>query len=96
MISLTSARVFKCNLKRFNILGRPSGYKDSIVAFLAQAQRPQDIEKIRVAAGIGNWNTALKHCLELQIEGKLQGQKSSKSWTFWVEKKSRRNGTEAT
>ena len=73
-------------------MGGPSGYKDSIVAFLAQAQRPQDIEKIRVAAGIGNWNTALKHCLELQIEGKLQGQKSSKSWIFWVEKNKPSNG----
>jgi len=59
--------------------------------YLRQSETPQDIEKIRVACGIGNWNTALKHCLELQIEDNIQGQKSSKSWIFWVEKKSRPN-----
>jgi hypothetical protein len=42
-----------------------------------------DVEKIRVACKIGNWQTALKHCLELQYEGKIQGIKSSKSWIFW-------------
>jgi hypothetical protein len=42
-----------------------------------------DVEKIRVGCKIGNWQTALKHCLELQYDGKIQGIKSSKSWIFW-------------
>jgi len=39
-------------------------YKDRIIAFLRKASEPQDVEKIRIACGIGNWNTALKHFLE--------------------------------
>jgi hypothetical protein len=41
-----------------------------------------DVEKIRVACGIGNWETALKHCLELRIAGKIEAVKTSKSWVF--------------
>ena len=66
-----------------------SNYKEKMLAFLKQADLPQDIEKIRIACGIGNWNTTLKHCLELQIEGKVLGQKSSKSWIFWIDEKTR-------
>jgi hypothetical protein len=61
-------------------------YQEKIVAMLEKATQPMDIEKIRVDVGIGNWNTALKHCLELMISGKIKGQKTSKSWIFWVEK----------
>jgi len=60
-------------------------YKQRIVEFLNEADRPIDVEKIRAACGIGNWNTALKHCLELLLEGKIRGQKTSKSWIFWIE-----------
>jgi hypothetical protein len=42
-----------------------------------------DVEKIRVACEIGNWQTALKHCLELLCERKIEGTKTSKSWVFW-------------
>jgi len=59
-------------------------YKKAILQFLKESTQPMDVEKIRVACKIGNWQTALKHCLELQIEGKIQGIKSSKSWTFWI------------
>ena len=59
-------------------------YKRQILRVLAGLRRPTDVEKIRVACHIGNWQTALKHCLELQLEGKIQGVKSSKSWVFWA------------
>jgi len=59
------------------------GYEEKILAFLSEAAEPVDVEKIRVACNIGNWNTALKHCLELLIQGKVRGQKTSKSWVFW-------------
>ena len=42
-----------------------------------------DVEKIRLECKIGNWNTALKHLLELQYDGIIQGTKTSKSWVFW-------------
>ena len=62
-------------------------YKEKIVDFLSHVTEPTDIEKIRVEAGIGNWNTALKHCLELYIKKRICGTKTSKSWVFWIEKK---------
>ena len=61
-------------------------YQEKIIGFLSQVTEPTDIEKIRVETGIGNWNTALKHCLELLIAKKISGTKTSKSWVFWVEK----------
>jgi hypothetical protein len=60
-------------------------YQEKIIEMLKKANQPMDIEKIRVDVGIGNWNTALKHCLELLIAKKIKGQKTSKSWIFWVE-----------
>jgi len=62
-------------------------YDEKIVEMLEKAVQPMDIEKIRVEIGIGNWNTALKHCLELIIAGKIKGQKTSKSWVFWLDKR---------
>jgi len=58
-------------------------YKKKILAFLDEATQPADIEKIRTACGIGNWNTALKHCLELYSQGSIQGQKTTRGWVFW-------------
>lgn len=63
-------------------------YAERILAFLTEALEPVDVEKIRVACRIGNWNTALKHCLELLLAGKIAGQKTSKSWIFWIDKES--------
>lgn len=64
-------------------------YKRAILRLLSKADRPLDVEKIRVACGIGNWQTALRHCLELQYEGKIKATKSSKSWIFWTKTKRR-------
>lgn len=51
--------------------------------FVSEASEPVYVEKIRTCCGIGNWNTALKHCLELLIQGRIKGQKTSKGWIFW-------------
>lgn len=59
-------------------------YKEKIFNYLSSTTEPVDIEKIRKACGIGNWNTALNYCLRLLIEGKINGQKTSKSWVFWI------------
>jgi hypothetical protein len=37
-----------------------------------------------MACGIGHWNTALNHCLELMVEGRIKGAKTSKGWVFWT------------
>jgi hypothetical protein len=54
---------------------------------LEKANQPMDVEKIRVGVGIGNWQTASKHCLELVIAEKIRGQKTSKSWIFWMDQR---------
>jgi hypothetical protein len=59
--------------------------KNKIIKCLAKTETPQGVENIRVACNIGNWNTALKHCLELLIQEKINGQKTSKSWIFWID-----------
>ena len=64
-------------------------YKIRIIDILRKTSRPLDIENIRIKANIGNWNTALKHCLELLIDRRIRGVKTSKSWIFWIEKDSR-------
>jgi len=64
-----------------------NNYKDKILQVLTDATEPLDIEKIRSSAGIGNWQTALKHCLELCMAGKIKGLKTSKSWVFWIAEK---------
>jgi hypothetical protein len=66
-------------------------YKERILAFLNEATQPADIEKIRVACKIGNWNTALKHCLELYSQGSLQGQKTTRGWVFWTHEETHLN-----
>jgi len=59
-------------------------YKEEIRQLLCESSRPLDVEKIRVACSIGNWQTALKHCLELLWDEKIHGVKTSKSWIFWA------------
>ncbi len=59
-------------------------YEEKILTFLTQTPEPVDVEKIRTACGIGNWNTALTHCLDLLVQEKIQGQKTSKGWIFWT------------
>lgn len=59
-------------------------YQPKILSFLSQTTEPVDVEKIRTACGIGNWNTALTHCLDLLVQGRIHGQKTSKGWVFWA------------
>jgi hypothetical protein len=49
---------------------------------LRTRDRPTDVEKIRRSAGFSHWNAALTHLLQLYIDGKIDGQKTSKSWVF--------------
>jgi len=58
-------------------------------------------KEIRTCCGIGNWNTALKHCLDLSFKGGLRGRKlrkvgssgnSTKEKVRMIEKGSRDSG----
>ena len=64
-----------------------NGYDQKIIEMLRKTKTPMDIEKIRVEVKIGNWNTALNHCLALLISQKISGVKTSKSWVFWAQEK---------
>jgi hypothetical protein len=59
-------------------------YETDILRFLGSSSQPKDVEKIRVACKIGNWEVALRHCLELLFDKRIQGTKTSKSWVFWA------------
>ena len=61
-------------------------YKEEIKRVLGNAPNPLHIERIRTRAGIGGWNTALKHCLEMYMAGDIKGRKTSHGWVFWVPK----------
>jgi len=66
-----------------------NNYKEKILEYLKKAAEPTDIEKIRIAAGIGNWQTAAKHCLELHARGTILGQRTTKGWVFWTYEETR-------
>lgn len=61
-----------------------NNYKKSILRILKKSNQPIDVEKIRVACNIGNWLTALNHCLELHHDEIIEGTKTTKSWVFWI------------
>ena len=67
-----------------------SNYERRILRLLSKTEETAvDVEKIRRECHIGNWQTALKHCLELLYDGRIQGAKSSKGWIFWAKSSSR-------
>jgi hypothetical protein len=60
--------------------------KQRIIDHLKTADLPVHVEDIRISCGIGNWNTALKHCLELVLSKQIQGKRTSNGWIFWISK----------
>ena len=68
-------------------------YRNRVLDVLENSKIPMDIESIRKEAGIGNWQTAKAILLELLVEGIVKGQKSTKSWTFWISKGNPEDGT---
>jgi hypothetical protein len=67
-----------------NVVKSMSRFDDSIVSVLSSTNLPLDVEKIRVKAGIKNWQTAKAVLLELMIRRTISGRKTSKSWIFWI------------
>jgi len=64
--------------------GEYNNYKEKIINFLKN-NKPSCTNEIQKICDIGNWNTTLKHCLELYIEKRISGIKSSRGWIFWKE-----------
>jgi len=60
--------------------------KERVREVLQEASDPVSIDYVRYHANT-TWAIAKASLLELLIEGKIVGLKTSKSWVFWVEKK---------
>lgn len=65
---------------------REAGNKQRILDVIAESKLPTDIETIRIKAGLKAWIQCKALCMELMAERKIVGQKTTKSWIFWVEK----------
>lgn len=63
-----------------------NAYKKAITDVLVTKDQPVHVETVRIAVGIGNWNTCLRHLLELFIDGKIRGVKTTRGWIFWLDK----------
>ena len=59
-------------------------HKLLIKDFLERSEQPIDVETIRKNIKISHWSACLSNLLELIIEGKISGQKTSKGWVFWA------------
>jgi len=55
-----------------------------IVQVLADSQIPMDVENVKVQAGMKNWESTKSILLEMVLQGRISGQKTTKGWIFWV------------
>ncbi len=59
--------------------------RDKILHVLSGATIPMDVENVRIKSGLKNWESTKALLLELVVEGIISGQKTTKSWVFWVD-----------
>ena len=59
--------------------------RDRILHVLSGATIPMDVENVRIKSGLKNWESTKALLLELVVEGIISGQKTTKSWVFWVD-----------
>lgn len=62
-----------------------NNYKEKALKAVRNSPIPIDTENVRVKAGIKSWVTSKAVLLELLCEGKICGQKTTKSWIFWLD-----------
>ena len=58
--------------------------RERISEVLKQSDIPMDVENIRMRAGLKNWESTKAILLEMVLQGSIQGQKTTKSWIFWI------------
>src|SRR3989442_15949021 len=59
--------------------------RDRILHVLSSAPIPMDVENVRIKSGLKNWESTKALLLELVVEGLISGQKTTKSWVFWID-----------
>lgn len=65
-------------------MGGRSSAKERIRDVLKESEIPMDVENVRVKAGLKNWESTKAILLEMVLQGSVLGQKTTKSWIFWV------------
>ncbi len=59
-------------------------YHERIMEILNESDIPMDVENVRLKAGLKNWESTKAMLLELVLQGRIEGQKTTKSWIFWI------------
>jgi hypothetical protein len=62
-----------------------ASYRDSIMRVLENSRFPMDIENVRLAARMKNWESAKSILLEMALQGSIKVKRTTKSWIFWVD-----------
>ncbi len=55
-----------------------------IVNVLSEAKMPMDVENVRLKTGLKNWESTKSILLELVLQEKILGQKTTRGWIFWL------------
>jgi hypothetical protein len=58
--------------------------RERIREVLKESEIPMDVENVRLKAGLKNWESTKSILLEMVLQGSILGQKTTKSWIFWV------------
>ena len=67
-------------------MGARNNHHEKIVEVLAGASMPMDVENVRLQTGLKNWESTKSILLEMVIQGRIAGQKTTKGWIFWLDK----------
>jgi len=62
--------------------------KERIVQVLENSLIPMDVENVRLNAGMKNWESTKSILLEMVLQGAIRGQRTSRSWIFWMDDES--------
>jgi hypothetical protein len=66
-------------------MGERNSHRERIRDVLAESTMPMDVENVRSGAGLKNWESTKSILLEMVLQEKIHGQKTTKGWIFWVE-----------
>jgi hypothetical protein len=58
--------------------------KERVREVLKESPIPMDVENVRLRAGLKNWESTKAILLEMVLQGSILGQKTTKSWIFWI------------
>ncbi len=58
--------------------------RERVREVLKESPIPMDVENVRFRAGLKNWESTKAILLEMVLQGSILGQKTTKSWIFWV------------